>query len=75
LVERLWRIVKYEDVYLNAYNDGWDPEINLAQFLWRYWYVRPHSTLGGRTPHEVYTEKKPCSSHPELKMSGAGAVQ
>ena len=33
LVERLWRTVKYEDVYLHAYSDGWEAEINLARFL------------------------------------------
>jgi putative transposase len=75
LVERLWRTVKYEEVYLRAYSDGWEAEISLARFLWRYCHVRPHSSLGGRTPHEVYTEAEPCSSCPELTMSGAGTVQ
>ena len=71
LVERLWRTVKYEEVYLRAYSDGWEAEIGLARFLWRYCHVRPHSALGGRTPHEVYTETEPCSSRPGLTMSGA----
>jgi len=75
LVERLWRTVKYEEVYLHAYSDGWEAEIRLARFLWRYSHVRPHSSLGGRTPHEIYTETKPCSSRPELTMSGAETVQ
>jgi putative transposase len=75
LVERLWRTVKYEEVYLRAYSDGWEAEINLARFLWRYCHVRPHSSLGGRTPHEVYTQTEPCSSRPELTMSGARTVQ
>jgi putative transposase len=75
LVERLWRTVKYEEVYLHAYSDGWEAEISLARFLWRYCHVRPHSSLGGRTPHEVYTETEPCSSRPELTMPGAGTVQ
>jgi len=75
LVERLWRTVKYEEVYLRAYSDGWEAEISLARFLWRYCHVRPHSSLGGRTPHEVYTETEPCSSRPELTMSGAETVQ
>ncbi len=75
LVERLWRTVKYEEVYLRAYSDGWEAEISLARFLWRYCYVRQHSSLRGRTPHEVYTESKPCSSRPGLTMSGAGTVQ
>jgi len=75
LVERLWRTVKYEEVYLRAYSDGWEAEISLASFLWRYCHVRPHSSLGGKTPHEVYTETEPFSSHPELTMSGARTVQ
>ena len=56
LVERLWRKVKYEEVYLRAYSDGWEAEISLARFLWRYCHVRPHSALGGKTPYAVYTE-------------------
>jgi len=75
LVERLWRTVKYEEVYLRSYSDGWEAEISLARFLWRYCHVRPHSSLGGRTPHEVYTETEPCSSRPRLTMSGARTVQ
>ena len=75
LVERLWRTLKYEEVYLRAYRDGWEAEISLARFLWRYCHVRPHSSLGGRTPHAVYTETEPCSSRPGLTMSGAEAVQ
>ena len=75
LVERLWRTVKYEEVYLRAYSDGWEAEISLARFLWRYCHVRPHSSLGGKTPHEVYAETEPFSSRPELTMSGARTVQ
>jgi len=47
LVERLWRTVKYEEVYLLAYSDGWETEISLARFLWRHCHERPHSSLGG----------------------------
>jgi len=75
LVERLWRTVKYEEVYLHAYSDCWDADISLAQFLWSYCHVSPHSSLGGRTLHEVYTEIEPCSSRPELTMIGARSVQ
>ena len=69
----MWRTVKYEEVYLDAYSDGWETEISLAQFLWRYCHVRPHSSLKGKTPHEVYTETEPFSSRPELTISGARA--
>ncbi|WP_225323107.1 IS3 family transposase [Synechococcus sp. RSCCF101] len=75
LVERLWRTLKYEEVYLHAYSDGWEAEVSLARFLWRYCHVRPHSALGGRTPNQVYTETQPCSSRPGLTMSGANTVQ
>ena len=75
LVERLWRTVKYEEVYLRAYSDGWEAEICLAHFLWRYCHVRPHSSLGGRTPNAVYTETEHCFSRPELTISGAEAVR
>jgi putative transposase len=75
LVERLWRTVKYEEVYLRAYSDGWEAEISLARLFWRYAHVRPHNALGGKTPHEVYTETKPSSSRPGLTMSGTRSVQ
>jgi putative transposase len=75
LVERLWRTLKYEEVYLRAYNDGWEAEISLARFLWRYGHVRPHSSLGGKTPHEVYSCIENRSSRPGLTMSGAKTVQ
>ncbi|WP_255448158.1 integrase core domain-containing protein, partial [Synechococcus sp. Ace-Pa] len=75
LVERLWRTVKYEEVYLRAYSDGWEAEISLARFLWRYCHVRPHSSLGGKTPNEVYSQIQPCSSRPRFTMSGAESVQ
>ncbi len=65
LDERLWRTVKYEEVYLRACSDGWKAEISLARFLWRYCHARPHSALGGRTPHEVETVNEHFSSRPE----------
>jgi len=64
LVERLWGTLKYEEGYLRAYSDGWEAEISLARCLWKYYNVRPHSSLRGRTPNEDYTEIEPCSSHP-----------
>lgn len=74
-MEWLCRTVKYVEVYLYAYRDGWEAEISLACFLWRYCHVRPHSALGGRTPYEVYTETVLCSFRPELMISGPGTVQ
>lgn len=68
LVERLWRTVRYEEVYLHAYSDGGEAEISPPRFLWRYCHARPHSSLGSRTPHEAYIEIESCFSCPELTM-------
>ncbi|MDB4345379.1 transposase [bacterium] len=75
MVERLWRILKYEEVYIHAYSDGWEAEISLARFLWRTCHVRPHSSLGGKTPYALYTDIKHCSSRLELTISGARTIQ
>ena len=74
-MERLWRTLKYEEVYLRSYSDGWDAEINLAHFLWRYCYGRPHSSLVDQIPYAAYTELETCSSRPEITMFGSKTVQ
>jgi transposase InsO family protein len=75
LVERLWRTVKHEEVYIRAYADGWDAEIRLARFIWRYCHVRPHRSLGGRTPYVVYTETASDPSCSELAITEPALVQ
>ena len=73
--ERLWRTVRYEEVFPRVYSNGWLGGISLARFLWRYCHVRPHISLGGRAPNEVYTETEPYFTRPGLMMSGAVTVQ
>jgi putative transposase len=53
-VERLWRSVKYEEVYLRDYADGWEAEERLAAYFRFYSYERIHQALGYRTPADVY---------------------
>jgi putative transposase len=53
-IERLWRTVKYEEVYLNSYSDGLDARRGLAAYFPFYNTERPHSAHQGRTPHEAY---------------------
>ena len=53
-VERLWRTVKYEEVYLHAYDTVRDAQAGLDRFLTFYNQGRPHSALDGNTPDEVY---------------------
>lgn len=55
-VERLWRSVKYEEVYLNDYRDGWEAERRLGAYFDFYRDERPHQALGYRTPAELYFE-------------------
>jgi putative transposase len=54
-IERLWRSVKYEEVYLKAYQDGRDAKISLGNYFRFYNTERPHQALGYRTPAEVFT--------------------
>jgi putative transposase len=53
-IERLWRTVKYEEVYLKAYDDGRKARISLGEYFHFYNNNRPHQSLGYRTPAEVY---------------------
>ena len=55
-VERLWRSVKYEEVYLRDYADGWEAEASLARYFDFYCHRRVHQALGYRTPAQVYQE-------------------
>ncbi len=52
-IERLWRSVKYEEVYLKAYQDGRDARIGLGNYFRFYNTERPHQAHGYRTPAEV----------------------
>jgi putative transposase len=53
-VERLWRTVKYDEVYLKAYENVSHARESLARFIAFYNSRRPHSSLDGKTPDEVY---------------------
>jgi putative transposase len=75
LVERLWRTLKYEEVYLRAYSDGWEAGISLARFLWMCCHETPYSALGRKTPYAVYTETEHCPSRLELTTTGNKVVQ
>jgi putative transposase len=57
-IERLWRTVKYDHVYLNPANSGNELRAGLSDFLNYYNEERPHSSLGDMTPDEVYYQSK-----------------
>jgi putative transposase len=52
-IERLWRSVKYEEVYLKAYHDGREARVSLVNYFRFYNTERPHQALGYRTPAEI----------------------
>lgn len=53
-VERLWRTVKYEEVYLHEYRTVSEARQHLTGYFQFYNMQRPHEALGYRTPHEVH---------------------
>ena len=53
-VERLWKSVKYEEVYLRAYDSVGEARASLGRYLNFYNSLRPHSSLGRKTPDEAY---------------------
>ena len=56
-VERLWRSVKYEEVYLRAYASVSEARASIGRYLGFYNGMRPHSSLGGRTPDQAYLNR------------------
>ena len=58
-IERLWRSVKYEDIYLRAYDSVSEVKTGLNRYFNFYNNRRPHSSLDGKTPDQVYFNKLP----------------
>jgi putative transposase len=58
-VERLWKSVKYERVYLHAYDSVTEARRSIMQYMEWYNQSRPHSSLGKKTPDEAYTVMLP----------------
>ena len=56
-VERLWRSVKYEEVYLKAYTDVREARLSIGEYFDFFDYRRPHQALGYRTPANVFFQQ------------------
>ena len=61
-VERLWRSVKYEELYLKDYRTAWEVEDSLTSYFHFYCHERIHQSLGYRTPADVYRTARGLSS-------------
>lgn len=57
-IERLWRSLKYEEVYTHAYENGTEAKSGIGSWIDFYNRQRPHSSLFGKTPDEYYAERK-----------------
>jgi putative transposase len=60
-VERLWRSIKYEEVYLRAYDTVSEARASLSRYLTFYNGRRPHSSLDRQTPDHAYFTRLPQS--------------
>jgi putative transposase len=58
-VERFWRTIKYEEVYLKAYDSVSEAKVNLGTYMQLYNGRRPHQSQGGRTPDMIYFAELP----------------
>ena len=63
-IERLWRSVKQEDIYLQDYSNGLDAQRGLARWFQEYNRQRPHQALGNATPAEVYQSPESYGARP-----------
>ena len=68
-IERLWRSLKYEAVYLHELADGFKAQRVIGEWMDFYNTERPHFALNGRTPEEAYRTGRPVDM-----MDKAGAL-
>ena len=76
-IERLWRSLKYEQIYLAEYTTGSEARAGIGWWMDFYNERRPHSSLGDRTPEETYADEtaarrpglRPASSQPEQEAA------
>ena len=70
--ERFFRSLKYEDVYIKAYEDARSLRLGVGAYIADYNAVRPHQALGGLTPEQVYNSRRArtlLESCPEMELS------
>ena len=78
-IERLWRSLKYEDIYLKGYVDGREAKAGIAEWVAFYNHRRPHQALANRTPMAVWRDGASGARGGEavdmtLRLDNAGAL-
>jgi len=74
MVERLWRTVKYEDVYLRDYDTPAEARLGLERYFGYYNHLRRHSSLGRRTPASVYGLERTARLERALALPAAEGI-
>ena len=72
-IERLWRSLKYEAVYLHEISDGFQAQRLISRWFAFYNRRRPHSALGGSTPAEAH-EKGMLTHGPAQRRSSPASL-
>lgn len=75
MVERLWRTVKYEDIYIRDYKNPAAARFGLARYFDYYNHRRRHSSLGRKTPAKVYGLAKPRNNNKIRRDGGRSTVE
>ena len=73
-IERLWRTVKYEEVYLKHYEGVDEAYSGLKRYFAFYNRLRPHQSLNWRTPEEEYFEPREASGNVQTADAAVTAV-
>lgn len=68
-IERLWRSLKYECVYLHGFDNGSQARQKITEWIQHYNHDRPHSTFNGQTPYEVYHQTSVTGNITQLKQA------
>ena len=69
--ERLWRTIKYEEVYLHEYASPKEAHRQLASYIYFYNFQRPHQTLDYQTPAQLYGTVIDCNLNKSLHLSSS----
>ena len=73
-IERLWRSLKHEDIYLKGYADGREAHVGIGSWIGFYNEQRPHQALGNRTPMAVWREGASTAVDMTLRLDNAIAL-
>lgn len=67
-IERFWRTIKYEDIYIKEYEDGKALFQGLLEYMQFYNYERKHQSLSNLTPNQVFNERLPITKNSTIKQ-------